>query len=267
MAKYQVHSINEFKDRAIENNITLEDKRFFVGTDCHEPRCFGIFQDEITDEWVVYKNKSDGTRIERYRGHSEAEACQILWDKLEEEINMRLHRYGGSLGPGGSGPYARTTSGETIPRGADMPPAQRDGSKKSALLIIIIFALIAGLSGGLFSFLRGKVRTTTYRDSNTYNSYDSTYDYNSYDNYDSYDSYDYYNDYDYYNNYNSYDSYDYNDYNSYDSYDFNDYNSYDSYDYNDYNSYDSYDSYDYDWDSGSDWDSWDSWDSDWDSDW
>ena len=33
MAKYQVNSINEFKDRAIENNITLEDKRFFIGTD------------------------------------------------------------------------------------------------------------------------------------------------------------------------------------------------------------------------------------------
>ena len=244
MAKYQVNSINEFKDRAIENNITLEDKRFFIGTDCHEPCCFGVYQDENSGEWVAYKNKSNGERIERYRGPEEALACQLLWDKLEDEIDMRLRKYGGSLGPDGSSPYGKTTSGEIVPR-STYTPTTRDGQRRSpaklVIIVLIIYALLAGFSGKLLSFFRNNVHTTRYNDSTPY---ESTYDYNDDSYYDS-DSYD-----------SSYDGYNYN-YN---------YDYYYNYDYD--NSYDSYDSYDsWDWDSGSDWDSWDSWDSDWDSDW
>ena len=88
MSKYKVNSIDDILMVAKQENIPLEDIRFFIGKDEKYPKAFGIFQDE-TGMWVVYKNKSDGSRSIRYRGESEQEACQIIWDKLEEETKKQ----------------------------------------------------------------------------------------------------------------------------------------------------------------------------------
>ncbi len=91
----KINSLHEYKDFVQRHNIPLDKIRFALGEDKgHEPRWFYIYQDRFTGEWVVAKNKSDGSTAERYRGQDEAKACQILFDKMEEEFNNRKHEAG-----------------------------------------------------------------------------------------------------------------------------------------------------------------------------
>ena len=54
-------------------------------------RCkFGIYRDE-DGEFVVYKNKSDGSRAVRYKGLDEAFAVNELYEKLRSEVSERRH--------------------------------------------------------------------------------------------------------------------------------------------------------------------------------
>lgn len=82
-------TIEEFKQLAAEKQLPLKKMRFFLGEDCKEAKCFGIYHDEARDRYVVYKNKADGTRAIRYEGPDEAEACHILYDKMASEIQLR----------------------------------------------------------------------------------------------------------------------------------------------------------------------------------
>ena len=97
----KVNSLQEYKDFVERHNIPLDTIRFALGEDKgHDPRWFYIYQDRFTGEWVVAKNKSDGSTAERYRGNDEAKACQILFDKMEEEFNKR--KYAGEDTAGGA---------------------------------------------------------------------------------------------------------------------------------------------------------------------
>ena len=58
--------------------------RFFIGKDTRAPRAFGIY--EANGEFIVYKNKSDGSRAIRYKGTDEAYAVNELYMRLKEEI-------------------------------------------------------------------------------------------------------------------------------------------------------------------------------------
>ena len=84
-----VNSIEELKQKCAEKNMPLEKMRFFIGEDRKEPKCFGVYQDESTGNWVVYKNKADGTRAVRYEGPDEARAAQEIWDKIGVEVKLR----------------------------------------------------------------------------------------------------------------------------------------------------------------------------------
>ncbi len=61
--------------------------RFFIGQDFREPRAFGICKKE--NEYIVYKNKSDGSRFIRYRGLDEETAVFELFSKLLDESHHR----------------------------------------------------------------------------------------------------------------------------------------------------------------------------------
>ncbi len=63
-----------------------ETTRFFIGEDYKKPRAFGIYQDEKSGEFVVYKNKDSGARAVRYRGTDEAYAVNELYQRLKQEI-------------------------------------------------------------------------------------------------------------------------------------------------------------------------------------
>ncbi|MCR5294536.1 MAG: hypothetical protein K6E30_05105 [Lachnospiraceae bacterium] len=88
----RVHSIGELKQKCAEKNMPLEKMRFFIGEDRKEPRCFGVYQDPESGDWIVYKNKDNGERAVRYQGKDEARAAQEIWAKIGAET-VRRKRY------------------------------------------------------------------------------------------------------------------------------------------------------------------------------
>lgn len=64
--------------------------RFFIGENYKEPRAFGIYEEN--GEYIVYKNKDDGSRAIRYQGKDEAYAVNEIYLKLKSEIlNQKAH--------------------------------------------------------------------------------------------------------------------------------------------------------------------------------
>ena len=63
-----------------------ETTRFFIGINYTGRRAFGIYQDERSGNFVVYKNKDDGSRAIRYEGTDEAYAVNELHTRLKQEI-------------------------------------------------------------------------------------------------------------------------------------------------------------------------------------
>ena len=84
-------TIEELKQYCEANGFTPERTRFFIGEDYKKPRAFGIYKDDA-GEFVVYKNKADGSRAVRYRGKDEAYAVNELYERLQSEIlNQKSH--------------------------------------------------------------------------------------------------------------------------------------------------------------------------------
>lgn len=81
-------TIAELQEYCTERGMPLLRMRFFIGEDCKEAKAFGIFKDK-NGEFVVYKNKSDGSRAERYRGRDEAFAVGEIFQKLLDECHAR----------------------------------------------------------------------------------------------------------------------------------------------------------------------------------
>lgn len=63
-----------------------ETTRFFIGIDYRKPKAFGIYKDQRTGNFVVYKNKASGERAVRYEGTDEAYAVNELFQRLKQEI-------------------------------------------------------------------------------------------------------------------------------------------------------------------------------------
>lgn len=80
-------TIQELKQWYSNRNLPSENTtRFFIGKDYKGAKAFGIYKDEITKKYVVYKNKADGTRSIRYEGLDEEYAVNQLYEKLKCEI-------------------------------------------------------------------------------------------------------------------------------------------------------------------------------------
>ena len=94
-------TIEELKRWYIDHNLPDENTtRFFIGKDIKEARAFGIYYDEASGEYIVYKNKDDGTRAIRYNGKDQAYAVNELYIKLKEEIvNQKQHNLDAKLHP------------------------------------------------------------------------------------------------------------------------------------------------------------------------
>ncbi|MCQ2519140.1 MAG: zinc ribbon domain-containing protein [Lachnospiraceae bacterium] len=203
--------------------------RFFIGKNINEPRAFGIYEQE--GEFIVYKNKDDGSRAVRYRGRDEAYAVNELYLKLKAEI---LNQKSNNI--------ARNSS--------------RPAPKKKSNLWVIVWAVFAmtGLMVSCFDNLQHKNDGYYSDGSGVYYNYGS--DWYAYDS--NYGDYIYVDSPWFVDNkedYNVEDSaYEYT------SYDFKDSTAWDDIQASESYSNDS----DYSWDSGSDWDSGGS---DWGSDW
>lgn len=226
--------------------------RFAIGFDCKESKCFGIYYDQYLGEYVVYKNKADGSRAIRYQGPDEQMACQIIWDKFIEEVKNRpafARKFLPDYVPN------TTSRSNNYRSNSSYGSTNRRGISASSLINGIGIFLACAILVFVFCFLLSQPSRGYYLyDDEVYYYNDGSWYY--YDDY--YDTWDYYydDDYEFLEDYYYGTSYDYIDYAFEDT---------DFYYESDYNS--DYDSgWDSDWDS--DWDSgWDSGGSDWDSDW
>lgn len=80
-------TIEELKQWYVVHNLPDENiTRFFIGKNYKGARAFGIYKDEESGNFVVYKNKQDGTRAIRYEGKDESYAVNELYIRLKEEI-------------------------------------------------------------------------------------------------------------------------------------------------------------------------------------
>lgn len=93
-------TIEELRAFCEAKKLPLEQMRFFIGEDFKEARAFGIFKDS-DGNFVVYKNKADGTRAERYRGPDEAYAVNEIYEKMKSEVALRRNKNSSAMQSGG----------------------------------------------------------------------------------------------------------------------------------------------------------------------
>ena len=80
-------TIDELKLWYFNNNLPpAETTRFFIGVNYLDPKAFGIYKEEETGNFIVYKNKDDGSRTIRYKGPDEAHAVNELYERLKAEV-------------------------------------------------------------------------------------------------------------------------------------------------------------------------------------
>ena len=84
-------TIDELKAWYRAKNLPSEETtRFFIGKNYQGARAFGVYEEN--GEYIVYKNKDDGTRAVRYKGKDEAYAVNEIYLKLKSEIlNQKAH--------------------------------------------------------------------------------------------------------------------------------------------------------------------------------
>lgn len=251
------HTIDALQAFCAAHGVDLEKMHFHIGEDYKEPKAFGIYRDN--GEFVVYKNKADGSRAVRYRGTDESYAVNEIYQKLKAELQEVREQSAPAQGEYKYSPPTRSFN----PR----KPRRRIGC---LTWILIIFVGGSLLLGGI-SLLLQKLGLYTPSPANGYYTYEGQ-EYRYCDErwyaYDADDGW-YYTTVDpfFEENYNDYwDSYSdpYGTYDTYDTYSGN-YYDYDDYDYSDNNNWDD-DWDDDDWDNDYDYDSWD-YGNDWDSDW
>ena len=260
-------TIDELLAFCERHELPLSKMRFFIGLDYPGAKAYGIYQDKNGD-FVVYKNKADGSRAVRYRGPDEAYAVNELFQKLKEEATSQRARKAGAAQVGYPASSAHESNPYNYSNGETSLP--RTGKRKPNKLLIGIIALAAAITIGRTAAAINQ----THHPSTGYYQYNGNTYYSQNDNWYLYDSYGGWypiysvedellnNSGDYYTSY-SYDE-------DYGVESFADSQYYSSYDYSSGSSYsDSDSSWSWDWDDDDSWDSsddWD-WDSDWDSDW
>lgn len=125
-------TIEELKIWYKEKNLPpKETTRFFIGENYEGARAFGIYEEN--GEYIVYKNKDDGSRAVRYKGRDEAYAVNELYLKLKSEIlNQKAHNIN-KTGNGGSN--TKTSKFEDL------------------IQTILGFLFIIAVVGGVISFI------------------------------------------------------------------------------------------------------------------
>ena len=137
-------TIEELKQWYIDHNLPDENTtRFFIGRDYSGPRAFGIFKDESTGKFIVYKNKSDGTRTTRYAGTDEAYAVNELYMKLKEEM---INQKGNSVGSRSSN-YSRPVNNAQYSN-TQTTKSSSNGWIIALVIIIVMFLLCSGIFFG-----------------------------------------------------------------------------------------------------------------------
>lgn len=232
-------TIEELKSWAEKHNLPLSDMRTYIGENYAGPKAFGIYKDSRSGNFIVYKNKSDGSRAIRYDGPNEEAAVNELYLKMRERV---AEQKAYSAGRTQQKPNSYTSSSSKKRR--------RKFDRGTRLVLyatLLVWIVITSLVNSVITPSRGYYNyegNTYYFQNNDWYVYDSYHWTRCYD--------------DLSDLFNHHSDYRVSDYTDYDVTDFKDSVYYES----SFKS-DSWDS-DYDWDSGSDWDDgFDDWDSDW----
>ncbi|MCR5529097.1 MAG: hypothetical protein K6F49_07765 [Saccharofermentans sp.] len=87
-------TIEELKAYCDSNKLPLDKMHVHIGENYTSPQAFGIYKDQISGNFVVYKNKSDGQRAVRYEGKDEAYAVNELYLKIRN-MQANAHKAAG----------------------------------------------------------------------------------------------------------------------------------------------------------------------------
>ena len=87
-------TIEELKAYCDSNKLPLDKMHVHIGENYTSPQAFGIYKDQISGNFVVYKNKSDGQRAIRYEGKDEAYAVNELYLKIRN-MQANAHKAAG----------------------------------------------------------------------------------------------------------------------------------------------------------------------------
>ena len=133
-----VRNTNDIPKTILELSVWYEHKglppeevtRFFIGKNYTKPKAYGIYKNYDTKEFIVYKNKADGTRDIRYKGRNEEFAVKQLYDRLVQEIaNQRRNNY-----------YKTLTEPD---KNIDLDQANNKKNSKSNPFVKILLSIIA----------------------------------------------------------------------------------------------------------------------------
>ena len=166
-------TIDELKQWYIDHNLPDENiTRFFIGRDYAGPKAFGIYK-QADGDFVVYKNKSDGSRMTRYVGKDETYAVQEIYLKLKEEMQNQKN-FNQSNTNFRSFYTPNTRSAYYMPNN---PYNNSSDSGKWAIIIIVLFMILVCV----FSSCTPRTGNHYYRPSSSYSSsyYDNDNDYDS----------------------------------------------------------------------------------------
>lgn len=152
-------TIEELCDFAKSHNLPLEEMHYYLGENYEGPKAIGIYHDEDSDNFIVYKNKSDGTRSVRYQGKDEAYAVNEIYQKMKTDVMNQK---------------ARNVSKSEPTYSSSSTPSTGGGLKKVITYVAIFFlacVLLGQSCGGCADVSSGS--------SDSYSDYGSgyTYDY------------------------------------------------------------------------------------------
>ena len=122
-----------------------ETTRFFIGQDYRKPRAFGIYKDEKSGNFIVYKNKDNGQRAVRYEGTDEAYAVNELFQRLKQEI---IEQKRNNLNNNNASSNTRSFGGEN---------SSKSNSSKLGKTLITFFAGIFILIAAVIPFVKNLV--------------------------------------------------------------------------------------------------------------
>lgn len=132
-----------------------ETTRFFIGVDYRSPRAFGIYKEQDSPNFVVYKNKDNGERAIRYRGTDEAYAVNELFQRLKQEIIQQK--------------AAAAKRAGSAPQGNRQVTNVKKNNPKLTLIFIIAFVILSMLFAGrnsIFNCLGDNPKEGYYRYNN-----------------------------------------------------------------------------------------------------
>lgn len=78
----KVNTLEGLKAYCTRRKVPLKGMHIHLDEDYREPKAYGIYKDG--DNFIVYKNKSDGTRSIRYEGKDEAYAVNEIYLKIRD---------------------------------------------------------------------------------------------------------------------------------------------------------------------------------------